>query len=327
MRRHVPGGQNYDGTGVQLQRGADGSHGAGLGGLSGARSKVTQLIEDVEVRNSNLGQQTGVGHHLDGLARVVTLGGLTRQHDTVSAVENSVGDIGNLGTSGTGVVCHGLQHLGGTDDGLALDVALGDHHLLGKEHLGGGDLNTEITTGNHDTVGLLEDLIEVVDTLLVLDLGNDLDLLTLLAEDGTDVLDVLAATNERGKDHVDLVLDTELQVGNILRGQSGEVYVSAGKVDTLTGRDVAVVQALDLEVLLINNLDHLERQNAVVDIDELSGRDHTGDVLVVEVPIKQRLSVSAADPDNCRRKNSTIINGRSLTCSCHHWQWRMPRRW
>lgn len=280
----IPGGQDNNGTGVQLHTGADGGHGNGLSSLSGARSQVTELIEDAEVRDGDLSQETGLGHHLDGLARVVTLGGLTRQHDTVGTVQDSVGNVGNLSTSGAGVVCHGLQHLSGANDGLALDVALGDHHLLGDEDLGSGDLDTQVTTGNHDTVGLLKNLIEVVDTLLVLDLGNDLDLLALLTKNLADVLNVGAAANERSEDHVDLVLNTELQIGNILGGKSRQVDVGAGQVDTLAGGDVTVVQALGLEGLLIDNLDDLEGQDTVIDIDELAGRDDLGDVLVVEVP-------------------------------------------
>ncbi len=40
--------------------------------------------------------------------------------------------------------------------GLPANVALGDHHLLGDEDLGRGDLDTQVTTGDHDTVGLAE---------------------------------------------------------------------------------------------------------------------------------------------------------------------------
>lgn len=289
------GGQDDNGTGVQLQTGADGSHGDGLGSLGGARSQVAELIEDLEVRNGDLGQETGLVHHLDSLARVVTLGGLARQHDTVSTVQDGVGNVGNLSTGGARVVCHGLEHLSGANNGLALDVALGNHHLLGDEHLGGGDLDTQVTTGDHDTVSGLQDLVKVVNTLLVLDLGNDLNLLALLAENLTDLVDVATTADERGENHIDLVLHTELQIGNVLLRQSGEVYVGTGEVDTLARRDVAVVQALDAQGLLINNLEDLEGQDAVVDINELARRDHLGDVLVVKVPTIPTVSLCSTN--------------------------------
>ena len=43
---------------------------------------------------------------------------------------------------------HGLEHLRGCDDGLALVVALLDHHLLCQEDLLCGNLHAQITTGN-----------------------------------------------------------------------------------------------------------------------------------------------------------------------------------
>lgn len=224
-------------------------------------------------------------HHGNGLNGVVTLGCLSRQHDAVGTVENGVTDIADLSTGRARVVCHGLEHLCGGDDGLSSNVALGDHHLLGNEYLAGRDLDTKITTGDHDTVSLLENLVEVVNSLLVLDLGNDLDVLALLAEDLTDSGDIAAATDKRGEDHVDLVLDTEPQIGLVLLRQRRKVDVGLGQVDTLLGRDLAIVDALDLEGLLVDNLEDLKRQNTIVDVDCAAGLNDLGDVLVVDVHV------------------------------------------
>lgn len=257
--------------------------------MSGTRSKVAQLIEDVEVRDGDLSKQAGLAHHTNSLTRVGTLGGFTGQHDTVRTIQHGVGNIRHLSTGGTRVVCHGLQHLSGANDGLALDVTLGDHHLLSDEDLGGGDLDTQVTTGDHNTVGLVQDLVKVVDTLLVLNLGNDLDLLTLLAKDIADVTDVTTTTDERSKDHVDLVLNTKLQVADVLLGQSRKVDIGARQVDTLAGRDSTVVQTLATQGLLVYDFEDLEGKNTVIDIDQLAGGDHLGDVFIVKVPAEGSL--------------------------------------
>jgi hypothetical protein len=156
---------------------------------------------------------------------------------------------------------HGLEHLGGTDDGLAGNVALGDHHLLGHEDLRRRDLDTEVTTGDHDTVRLLEDLVKVLDTLLVLNLDDDLDARAVGTEHLADLADVLSRTDERGKDHVDAVLDTELEVGLVLLGQGGEVDGSLGEVDTLARGEVARVERLDLDPVALNG-DDLKGEDA-----------------------------------------------------------------
>lgn len=281
---NLRGGENQDGTGVLLQRGADGSHGARLGGGDGDGRQSPELVKSTDVGNGDLGEQAGLVHHADGLLGVVALGSLARQHDTVGTVKNGVANVGNLGTGWAGVERHALEHLSGANDGLASNVALGDHHLLGDEDLGRGDLDTEVTTGNHDTVSLLENVVEVVDSLLVLDLGDDLDLLAVRAKALTDGLDVVAGTDERGKDHVDLVLDTKLEIGLVLLGERREVDVGAGEVDTLLGRDLAVVDALAPDVLVVRDLNDLKGKDTVIDVDDAARLDDLGDVLVVEVP-------------------------------------------
>lgn len=55
---------------------------------------------------------------------------------------------------------HLLSHLSGTSDGLAGSVAAANHHLLGKKDLFCGDLNAKVTTGNHDAIAGLHDLVK-----------------------------------------------------------------------------------------------------------------------------------------------------------------------
>lgn len=226
-----------------------------------------------------------LAHLADGLVGVRTLGGLTRQHDTVSTVSDGVANVANLSTSGSGVLDHALEHLGGANDGLAGNVAHGNHLLLGSKHLGGGNLDTQVTTSDHDTVSLLENLREVVQTLPVLNLGNDLDVLALLAKNLTDGLDVLATADKRGKDHVDIVLDTESQVVLVLLGQGWKVDIGVGQVDTLSRRDETVVLGADADGLVIDDVEDLKGQDTVVDVDDATLLNDLGNVLVVDIHV------------------------------------------
>lgn len=230
-------------------------------------------------------KQLTLAHLPDGLVGIATLGSLTRQHHAVSAVSDGVADVANLGASGPGVLDHALKHLGGADDGLASHVAHGDHLLLGSKHLSSGNLDTEVTTGHHDAVSLAQDLGKVVETLSVLDLGNDLDVLALFAEDLPDGLDVLTAADEGGKDHVDIVLDAKAQVILVLLGQSGEIDIGVGQVDTLPRGDVTIVLGTDADGLIVDDVQNLECQDTVVDVDDTTRLDDLGDVLVVDVHV------------------------------------------
>lgn len=174
-----------------------------------------------------------------------------------------------------------LKHLGGDDDWLAGNVALGDHHLLGVEDLASGDFDTKVTTGNHNTVCLPKDLVEVGDTLLVLDLDDDLDVSTVGAKDLTDVLDILSTTDEGGEDHIDSVLHAEPEIVLILLRESGQVDIGLGQVNTLAGGERAVVQSTDTDVGAIDR-DNEERKNTVIDVDELAGGSNLGQIFLEE---------------------------------------------
>lgn len=256
--RLARGGEDNDTTSVEVEGSADCGHSARLDDADRPLDKRAQLLEVLDVWDGVLGLEasycdvlvhvgnrrtTGEGangrrltlaHLPDSLVGVRTLGGLTRQHHAVGAVSDGVSNVADLGTSGPRVLDHALEHLSGADDRLASHVAHGDHLLLSSKHLSSGNLDTEVTTGHHHTVSLLQNLGKVVQTLPVLNLGDDLDVLALLAKDLSDGLDVITAADEGGKDHIDVVLDAEAQVVLVLLGQSGEVNIGVGQVHTLS---------------------------------------------------------------------------------------------
>jgi hypothetical protein len=271
-----------------LERSTHSGNGASFAGVGWSGGESTELVEERLIRDASLSEEAGLGHHTDSSLWVRSLSSLSRQHYAVGAIKNSICNVRDLGTSWTGVVGHGLEHLGSTNDWLSGQVALGDHHLLSDEDLGRWDLNTEITTSNHDTVSLPQDLVKVVKTLLVLNLGNDLNFPALLSENLSDGGDITSTTNERSKDHVDVVLDTKLQVGNVLLGEWWEIDIGLWEVDTLLGRDLSVVQALGLDGLFIDNLEDLKGENTIVDVDNLLWLNDLGDVLIVNIPKARR---------------------------------------
>lgn len=226
-------------------------------------------------------------HHTDGFFWVVAFGSFSGQHHTVCAVKNRVRHIGNFRASRSGIVGHGLKHLSGADDGLAFDVAFRNHHLLSNENFSRWNLDPEITTSDHYTVGFFEDLIKVVQTLLVLNLGDDLDILAVFTEDSSDVLDVFAATDEGCKDHVDSVLYAESQIFLVFLGQSWKVDIGPWEIDAFLGRDLAIIEGSDAERFVVDNLDHFERLDTIVDIDKLACVNDLGDVFVVNVAVSE----------------------------------------
>ena len=93
-------------------------------------------------------------------------------------------------------------------------------------------------------------------------------------------------TRLTSKDHVNIVLDTKPEVVLVLLRESGQIDIRVGQVDALAGRDEPVIPRLDLDGLLVHNLDHVKRQHTVIHVDDATGLDHLGDVLVVDVPYR-----------------------------------------
>ena len=108
----------------------------------------------------------------------------------VGAVEHRVGDVGGLGAGRPGRRDHRLEHLGGDDDRLGVAARLLDDQLLHDRHVLERQLDAEVAAGDHDAVEGVHDLVEVLDRLRLLDLGDDREPDALLVHDRAHVLDV-----------------------------------------------------------------------------------------------------------------------------------------
>lgn len=155
------------------------------------------------------------------------------------------------------------------------------HHLLSHEHLGRRNLDSQISSSDHHTVSDGQDLIEVGDSLLVLDLDDDLDVGALGTEDLSDGEHVLGGSDERSEDHVDSVLDTESEIPLVLLGQRGKVDSGLGEVDTLSRAERSVVDGLDSKLVSLDG-ENLEGKHSVVDVDQLARGGDLGDVFLKE---------------------------------------------
>ena len=96
------------------------------------------------------------------------------------------------------------------------------------------DLNAHISAGDHDAACLLEDLLKVFDTLHVLDLGDDADLVAaIVIQEVTHGNDIIGRADEGCGDIVHVHIHAKAKVGLILLGQIGQVKADTGDVDAL----------------------------------------------------------------------------------------------
>mmetsp|Transcript_25724 Transcript_25724/g.48660 ORF Transcript_25724/g.48660 Transcript_25724/m.48660 type:complete len:226 (-) Transcript_25724:169-846(-) len=143
-----------------------------------SRCKVSNEGEALIIVHPLLCIASNFGHGGDGFFREGPVGCLPGQHGGVAAVKHRVGHIRHLCARGQRVLNHGLQHLRRAYAELPGDVALGHQHLLGKSHLLRRNLHAQVPASHHHSVGVLQYLVKIFKARLVLDLGDDLYMVT-----------------------------------------------------------------------------------------------------------------------------------------------------
>ena len=75
---------------------------------------------------------------------------------------------------------HGVKHLCSCYDLLVRIVYLLDDHLLDDRHILKRYLNTHISSCDHDSIGHSDYVVYIVNALHILNLGDDIDIVTLI---------------------------------------------------------------------------------------------------------------------------------------------------
>eukprot|EP01137_Pigoraptor_chileana_P032320 Opistho-2@21516 len=248
----------------------------------GARHNRLDFVEHGALELCAFCLATDLVHHLNGFNRVCSLCSLAREHDAVSAIKNGVRHIEDLSTRWPWIVCHALEHLRRTNDGLAGNIALRNQHFLRQKDLLGRNLNAKVTACNHHAVDLLENLGEIAHALVVLDLCNYLNVLALFAKTPPHLDDVAGLADKRRKDHVHAALNAELEVETVLLRKRGEIDRDLGKIHSLSRPEHSGIEHRPMHIV-VALFDHLDRDEAVVDENKAPNVNHLRQALVVHI--------------------------------------------
>mmetsp|Transcript_3513 Transcript_3513/g.15487 ORF Transcript_3513/g.15487 Transcript_3513/m.15487 type:complete len:311 (-) Transcript_3513:976-1908(-) len=216
-------GQHHDERGANFLRRSHRARRERLEGLHGYGHLREDCLEQLVVIDAHLRLATYLAHHPHRVHREGTRRRLPREHHAVGAVEHRVGDVGRLGSRGSRVLHHRLEHLRRRHHGLTRGVTFLDHELLREEDLLGRDLHPEVAARDHDAVAQAEDVVVVAQTLVVLNLGDDPDgRAARVVQHVPDLEDVAALANERRGDEVHVVNHPEADdVVEVLLGERG----------------------------------------------------------------------------------------------------------
>ena len=140
-------------------------------------------------------------------------------------------------------------------------------------------------------------LVEIVDALLVLDLGDDAHGVPAgLGDDPPRVAHCLGAAHERHGEEVDVVLRRETNVCNVLVGDRRQVDPHAGQIDVLPRSQDPAVQHPAAEIALAY-FQYLQVDQSVVERDPTTHLQLMHHVLVVDVDGSLLRILGGADGD------------------------------
>mmetsp|Transcript_26006 Transcript_26006/g.50603 ORF Transcript_26006/g.50603 Transcript_26006/m.50603 type:complete len:527 (+) Transcript_26006:39-1619(+) len=177
-----------------------------------------------------------VFHGVDCFQRVRAAGGLGTQHQGVSAVVDSVGNVRRLRTGGGRSEDHGIKHLGGHHDGGTLLLALGDDGFLhGRDRFDVG-VYTEVTTSHHHGIRLLDDLGELTGIDRGFDLRHDE---RVVADQSFGLNDVFLGPHAAEGNPVHAHLQAKLDILDILVSESPVREVDFRDIHTVVGAEAA----------------------------------------------------------------------------------------
>ena len=103
------------------------------------------------------------------------------------------------------------------------------------------NLDTQITTGDHDTVDNFQDFIDVIDAFLVFNLGNDAHIGAEALQKAPDLHGIIGAAYKGGCNIIHSRICRKGNIGHVCFRHKGQLQDSPWHSDTLTGRNLPAV--------------------------------------------------------------------------------------
>ena len=149
---------------------------------------------------------------------------------------------------------------------FADDLLLHDRHALHR------NLDAEIAARHHDAVGCSDDVVEIVERLVLFDLGDHGRRFAALGDEGFDALYVFGRSHERNRDVVDALIQAEGEKLEVLLGHRAEIERTVRIVDALRRAQIAAVfdDRVDFGGALV---DDAQRDRTVLQVDAVADRD------------------------------------------------------
>ena len=171
-----------------------------------------------------------LSHGLHDECGMLAGGCLGAEHDGIGAFEDGVGDVGDFAAVWFHPVDHAFHHLRGDDNGFGAVDTFADDLALGHRDLFDGQFYAQVAAGDHDGVGLVDDIPQVFHRGGHFDFGDHFCLAFLIGQAFLEVDDIFCLADKGQGDPVEFLLDDEFQVDDVLfrHGRKGDIRCRGG---------------------------------------------------------------------------------------------------
>ena len=190
-------------------------------------------------------------HGLHSLYRIFPVSRLTTEHQSICTIIDGIGNIGHLGTGRTRIIDHGVQHLRSHNHRFLGQDTFADEQTLDARNTLLRHFNAQVTTSHHHTVGHFQNLVDIVHTLLIFNLGNDTDVAVMLVQYGFDIENILPVAHKRMGNKIDVLLNGIQNIILVLFGQRRQIDAYTWHVHTLTVAQRSLVLHLTEKMFII----------------------------------------------------------------------------
>lgn len=198
-------------------------------------------------------------------------------------MHNGIENIRYLRTGRKGIFYHRLEEMGCNYHKFSLmEGFFDDSSLIYGEFLD-RNLDSEISPSHHNPIGRFDDPVEIFYPLLILDLGYNLYVRSIVfLENRAEFFDIFATPHEAHRDKIISFLDAEEYILSVLLHYAWKPEAYAGEIHMSTGPDETRIFCLDDNMIRLFLL-YMNTEKSGIYFDILSDNDVFDKVRIVAI--------------------------------------------
>ena len=205
-----------------------------------------------------LSVDNSLAHCANGFNRIFTIGSLIRQHNYISALDYSIGNVAYFSATWLWIINHTTHHLCCNDHQLAIFTTQGNNSTLYNWDNFRASFHCQVTASDHNTVTSLNDFLQIlwINGRLSLNLGNNIGCRTQVCQSTTQINNVISFLNKTQCNIIKILACAPFQIVNIFLSKNVATKICVWQIQTLAAHQKTVVLNFYANCSWANNFSH-----------------------------------------------------------------------